>query len=243
SIVVSDTTGNVKKCRAMICKRWPWILNCPDPCHQLNLMMKDIMVMAIISVITTYFSHSNYATHHLKEELKKEKDQRGIQVAGATRFSSFSIHARSISRCLYPIQRCLVSGTIKFDTKAYLMPGTDCLKFQMDLHNVNQLLTPITRGLETLEGQNTTCSDVFHVYTGIAVNFVTMFSDKDSLVYQYRTATFNIYNRRFNNFMNDCTPGMFILAYLLDPGKHLRITSASSKLNSVQSTTKIGLLD
>lgn len=148
SIVVSDTTGNVKKCRAMICKRWPWILNCPDPCHQLNLMMKDIMVgtkkfpkiaaftqvshcsmsdlmysdhskvMAIISVITTYFSHSNYATHHLKEELKKEKDQRGIQVAGATRFSSFSIHARSISRCLYPIQRCLVSGTIKFDTKA-----------------------------------------------------------------------------------------------------------------------------
>lgn len=121
------------------------------------------------------------------------------------------------------------------------MPGTDCLKFQMDLHNVNQLLTPITRGLETLEGQNTTCSDVFHVYTGIVVNFVTMFSDKgwsrsnfavmlgqiltfwfsDSLVYQYRTATFNIYNRRFNNFMNDCTPGMFILAYLLDPGKHL----------------------
>jgi len=149
SIVVSDTTGNVKKCRAMICKKWPWILNCPDPCHQLNLMMKDIMlgskkfpkiaaftqvslvlsrplvytnhsmkVMTIVSSITTYFSHSNYATHHLKEELKKEKDQRGIQVAGVTRFSSFSIHARSISRCLYPIQRCLTSGTVKFDTAA-----------------------------------------------------------------------------------------------------------------------------
>jgi hypothetical protein len=43
---------------------------------------------------------------------------------------------------------------------------------------VNQLLTPIARGLETLEGQNTTCSDVFHVYIGIAVNFVTMFSDR-----------------------------------------------------------------
>jgi hypothetical protein len=127
----------------MICKKWGWILNCPDPCHQLNLMMKDIMlgskkfpkiaafsqvslflsqledsesqlsecstnylikVMNIVSSITTYFSHSNYATHHLKEEVKKEKDQRGIQVAGATRFSSFSIHARSIARCLYPIQ-------------------------------------------------------------------------------------------------------------------------------------------
>lgn len=103
SIVVSDTTGNVKKCRTMICKQWPWILNCPDPCHQLNLMMKDIMigskkfpkiaaftqvkflhllpadmfwllVMTIVSAITTYFAHSNYVTHHLKEELKKEKD-------------------------------------------------------------------------------------------------------------------------------------------------------------------------
>jgi len=46
-----------------------------------NYSMK---VMTIVSSITTYFSHSNYATHHLKEELKKEKDQRGIQVAGVT---------------------------------------------------------------------------------------------------------------------------------------------------------------
>jgi hypothetical protein len=103
---------------------------------------------------------------------------------------------------------------------------------------VNLLLTPIARGLETLEGQNTTCSDVFHVYTGIAVNLTTMFSDRsgfyfpiscalflivhesDSTVYEYRKAIFDVFNRRFNNFMNDCTPGMFILSYLLDPGKH-----------------------
>lgn len=43
-MIVSDTTGNVKKCRRLICTKWPWILNCPDPCHQLNLMMKDVMV-------------------------------------------------------------------------------------------------------------------------------------------------------------------------------------------------------
>ncbi len=74
--------------------------------------------MSIVSTITTYFSHSNYATHHLRQELKKEKDQRGIQVAGATRFSSFSIHAKSLAQCLHPIQRCLVSGAVKFDTAA-----------------------------------------------------------------------------------------------------------------------------
>jgi hypothetical protein len=132
----------------MICEKWPWILNCLDLCHQLNLMMKDIMLgskkfpkitafaqvslllsqlsectnhpmkVMTISSITTYFSHSNYATHHLKEELKKEKDQHGIQVARVTQFSSFSIHTQSISQCLYPIQQCLTSGTVKFDTAA-----------------------------------------------------------------------------------------------------------------------------
>jgi hypothetical protein len=151
-MVVSDTAANVKSCRATICAFWPWILNCPDPCHQLNLMMKDIMVgskkfpkigaftevsaflalsfcyisltschgkaMKIISGITTYFSHSNHGTHHLKEEMKKETDKRGIEIAGVTRFSTFSIHASSIARCFPAIKRCLESGSVKFDTAA-----------------------------------------------------------------------------------------------------------------------------
>lgn len=44
SAVVSDTTKNVKKTRRLICEQWPWILNIPDPCHQLNLMAKDVML-------------------------------------------------------------------------------------------------------------------------------------------------------------------------------------------------------
>jgi len=43
-MIVSDTTANVKKCWWLVCEKWPWILDCPDPCHQLNLMMKDIML-------------------------------------------------------------------------------------------------------------------------------------------------------------------------------------------------------
>ena len=46
SIIISDTTANVKKCRRLICEceKWPWILNCPDPCHGLQLMMKDVVL-------------------------------------------------------------------------------------------------------------------------------------------------------------------------------------------------------
>ena len=74
--------------------------------------------MKIIASITTYFSHSNQATYHLKHELKMEQDKRGIEVAGVTRFSTFSTHASSISRCFPAIQRCLTAGTVKFNTTA-----------------------------------------------------------------------------------------------------------------------------
>jgi hypothetical protein len=74
--------------------------------------------MAIISVLTTCFSHSNYGQHQLKAELANQKDKRGIQAGGAMRSSSFSTHAKSIARCFNTIEHCLSSGTIKFDTKA-----------------------------------------------------------------------------------------------------------------------------
>ncbi|KAJ3859175.1 hypothetical protein EV359DRAFT_68384 [Lentinula novae-zelandiae] len=75
----------------------------------LNLMMKDIMVgskkypkiivfteaMRIVSAITTYFLHSNYRKYQLWEELKNEPHQRGIQIGGATRFSTFATHVLS----------------------------------------------------------------------------------------------------------------------------------------------------
>ncbi|KAJ6598740.1 hypothetical protein B0H10DRAFT_1959209 [Mycena sp. CBHHK59/15] len=96
SLVVSDTTKNVKKCRALICVKFPWILNCPDPCHQLNLLAKDLVlgsktwpkikafskVMVIVNALTNYFSHSNYGKHHLKIAMKESKDRRGIEAGG-----------------------------------------------------------------------------------------------------------------------------------------------------------------
>ena len=163
--------------------------------------------MVIISGLTTYFSHSNYGRHQLKAELDKEKDKRGIQVGGATRFSTFSTHAKSISRCFSTIKCCLSSGSIKFDTKAvstqffdgdrysspaqmaplqkYIQPGPDSYKFRTELHHINLLLTPIDRGLQTLEGQNTACSDVMAIFIGIAIGFTNVFQDSCT----YFTAT------------------------------------------------------
>jgi len=120
-------------------------------------------------------------------------------VGGATRFLTFSTHAKSISHCFGAIERCLSSGSIKFDTKAvgtpffdedyysspiqtaplqkYIQPGPDSYKFRTKLHHINMLLTPIDQGLQTLEGQNTACSDVMAIFIGIAIGFTTVFKD------------------------------------------------------------------
>ena len=216
--------------------------------------------MSIISGLMTYFSHSNYGQHQLKAELEKEKNKQGIQAGGATRFSTFSTHAKSIARCFNAIERCLISGTIKFNTKAvscpcyrkvdtnrlkqtaplrkYIETGPESFTFQIQLHHINLLLTPMDWGLQTLEGQNTTCSDVFSIFIGIAIgfthvfqdpsafivfNFLTIFiyilDDSDSEIYAYHSETYGVFNRCFAIFLDDCTPDMFLLAYLLDPSE------------------------
>ncbi|KAJ7435662.1 hypothetical protein B0H11DRAFT_2366700, partial [Mycena galericulata] len=232
-MVVSDTTGNVKKCRTFICEAWPWILNCPDPCHQLNLLAKEIMlgskkhpkiagfaeIMKIISAITTFFSHSNYGKKHLRDKLKEQEDRRGLVSFGATRFSTFANQSSSVSRCLTAMGNCFADGLIKFDTKAqyFVNDSPAQLRFRLQLYNINMLLTPIARGLKTLESSQVTCSDVFNVLIGIAIGFQEVFSNPGDDINKYHQETVDCYNRRFAIFMNDCTPGMFLLSYLLDP--------------------------
>ena len=45
-------------------------------------------------------------------------DRCGIQAGNATCFSTFSTHTKSIPHCFDAIQRCLVAGTIKFNSTA-----------------------------------------------------------------------------------------------------------------------------
>ncbi|KAJ7212726.1 hypothetical protein GGX14DRAFT_361589, partial [Mycena pura] len=235
SLVVSDTTNNVKKCRKLICEMFPWILNCPDPCHQLNLLAKDL-VMLIVNGLTNYFSHSNYGKHHLKDAMKDEKQRRGIEVGGATRFSTFATHSSSVLRCLPFMERCFSSEKITFNTQA---DSDENSTFRIQLNQIGRLLNPISRALKTLEGQQTTCSDVFFMWIGLGVAFRRAFNDNsrsasfiqfhllisaaESFYLAHQAESYAALDRRFNIFMNECTSGMFLLAYFLDPSKSLNV--------------------
>ena len=70
--------------------------------------------------------------------------------------------------------------------RKYIEPGAESYKFLSDLHNINLLLTPIARGLKTLEGHNTTCSDVFNIWIGIAISYNNVFASKSHLYHLQR---------------------------------------------------------
>lgn len=41
----SDSTGNTKLCRQLLCERLPTFLNLPDANHHLSLACKDILTL------------------------------------------------------------------------------------------------------------------------------------------------------------------------------------------------------
>ena len=163
--------------------------------------------------------------------MKESGLTRGIQAAGGTRFSTFSINARSVYRYFNAMQRCLKSGKLKFEGKGsqtvrkYLEDGDLANSFKADLRSVNKLLTPIARGLTTIEGQMVMLSDIFSVFIGIAIAFGRMFLNPSERFHQYQGESYAAYNRRFAFLMEESSRDLFLLAYLLDPGEYIVVLS------------------
>ena len=82
---------------------------------------------------------------------------------------------------LPPGESLLIHSGQSKNVEKYLKDGPNAYTFLGQLHTVNLLLTPIDRGLKTLEGQNVTCSDVFFVYIGIAIGFTQVFQNPSTI--------------------------------------------------------------
>ncbi len=51
--VSSDSTGATKVARRELCREVPTVLNCPDPQHHTNLMLKDICQLAYFASVSS----------------------------------------------------------------------------------------------------------------------------------------------------------------------------------------------
>ncbi|KAF8148878.1 hypothetical protein B0H34DRAFT_828209, partial [Crassisporium funariophilum] len=228
SAVAEDGGPNVRSAKIKLVKKYPWIINIYDPCHNLSLFMKDIgklfkEMLSIVSGIANYFGKSNYGTHHLDTERKKENIAQGIKSHSETRFSSSYYQVLSVSSCMNAIKRCVQSGTLKFDTAAtkkllpYLQDNATHWNFMGKMTGFIHLLSAAANRLLTLEGQNTNCADVFYVWVCIAYNLEQVLGNPSLDLSALRKPVFAAYNNRFNQMMTESSHHIFLLAYYLHP--------------------------
>ena len=90
------------------------------------------------------------------------------------------------------------------------------------------LLQPIARGIQTLEGNNATCADVFNVWIGIGLAIDSDFANPDTPAFRYRQTAIAAYNHRFAIMMKDSTADVFILAYFLNPCQSRLLSSVGN---------------
>lgn len=124
SAATSDSTGNTKLCRRLLCAAFPTLLNLPDPVHHTNLPVKNICALKFFEQVIsdmrrtlTFFSHSDQAVNLLLE-IRLEMDiSRGLESIGSTRFATITISAVSISRCLPALRDGCSSGRLVIEVR------------------------------------------------------------------------------------------------------------------------------
>ncbi|KAJ7204735.1 hypothetical protein GGX14DRAFT_368432 [Mycena pura] len=234
SAIAGDGGPNVRLAKRLISRAYIWILNIYDPCHNLDLFMKDIgaifkpttkgdlSVLAIVSGLSNYFGTSNYGTAQLDDARKAMNISTGVKSSSETRFSTCHIQAKSICTCMPAIKHCIETETIKFTSKATkklvsYITGPNYYGFMQDLSAFISLTTAPANAILTLEGQHINCADVFYAWVCIAHSLQQHFENPLLGLGKYRAGVVTAYNARFNQMMSESSHHIFLLAYFLHP--------------------------
>ncbi|KAJ7718883.1 hypothetical protein B0H14DRAFT_2272375, partial [Mycena olivaceomarginata] len=106
---------NVRAAKKCISAAYIWILNIYDPCHNLNLFLKDIekllkAELSVVSGLSNFFSQSNLSTSNLASERERQGINAGMKSTSDTRFGTMFIQSRAVQRCIPAIVTCVANG-------------------------------------------------------------------------------------------------------------------------------------
>ena len=144
SAIAGDGGSNVQSAKIKINAEFPWILNVYDPCHNLNLFLKDLgklfkdvcfyphfwvklntssltcfsRCLLLLQVLLITLANQIMALSILMFNEKWREFGRVSKSTSETQFSSSYLQVISVHDCMSPIKKCVASGTLKFDTKA-----------------------------------------------------------------------------------------------------------------------------
>jgi len=122
----------------------------------------------------------------------------------------------------------------------YIKDGTEHFRFMIEMSGFIQLLSSGANAILTLEGQNTTCADVFYAWVCIAYHLEHVLASPTIGVTHLRGEVIAIYNHRFHQMMTESSYNLFLLAYYLHPSKFwyifLNLTQPYFYISSVSSS-------
>ena len=101
----------------------------------------------------------------------------------------------------------------------YTKDGTEHFQFMIEMSGFVQLLSSGANTILTLEGQNTTCADVFYAWVCIAYHLENVLASPTIGVNHLWGEVIAIYNHHFNQMMTESSYNLLLLAYYLHPSK------------------------
>ncbi|KAG1898519.1 uncharacterized protein F5891DRAFT_955629 [Suillus fuscotomentosus] len=179
--IASDSAGNTKLARQLVCAAVPTIIPMADVCHHLNLLCKDLsqlsmfttgkflkLVIKHIRAIVSFFRKSTHGTYQLSKIHECLKISRGLEGIGKTRFATICASAISVQWCL-PALRELVDNPQKFKFPPKKASMVDLLKkhshagtlFELDLNHLVKVQSPIAKSIVCLESSQSVFSLIY----------------------------------------------------------------------------------
>jgi len=104
------------------------------------------------------------------------------------------------------------------------MPGATHHLFMAEMSGFIHLLSSGANAIQTLEGQNTTCADVFYSWVCIAYSLEQVLSSPTLGLIPRRSEVLAIYNHRFGQMMSESSYHLFLLSVVLSSSPYVFIS-------------------
>ncbi|KAI6143942.1 hypothetical protein BKA82DRAFT_4017174 [Pisolithus tinctorius] len=204
SCICSDDAGNTCLARKRIQAKYPWIVNIPDPCHRMNLLVKDICLIPFFRDV----SH-------------------GLVSIGNTHFGTIYFSGASVQCCLPAIHELCgnktlvipVNWVLLWDVNESFMPdAAETLAFQLLLQQLLAVIGPPAKATKCLESAFANAADVYIYWLAVQASFVEICKKNSTKLPNYVLEQVRqLCNYRFNQMINEAPSNIFITAFYLTP--------------------------
>ncbi|KAH9850542.1 hypothetical protein C2E23DRAFT_695077, partial [Lenzites betulinus] len=168
SAVVSDNTGNMRKCRELISAKYAHILNLQDYCHEINLGLFQIMDLDEFKEVCLW-PYSTYAMEHYNEVRQELKITTGLAHIGATRFWTYVSTVDLVYQGLPAFQSIVQNKKLKIDIADVLFEkhSVQANLFGIQMVKYLAVATLFARAIKCLKSTSATASNVYVFWLAI----------------------------------------------------------------------------